>query len=308
MTHFKYLLIVGSFVFFPSHSSWGMDASEQEAARASTSAGSGPNLRLKEITKEDFFAKFGKEITVKKPVPRPESSFSLEGLAPEKLANLQTYDPTEVEKQNCLIFHGVHIKGFNTGSFNALYDDYIDLQNPTLTQMTLGGLWSNLCASASLIHPAKAPTYSPYGLILRVPYQLIYLADYQDVPRTTHPMMKYEVQTFGDSCITTLKRDAIVSRSECLQKTTESWNNEIQFVPEAIVDGILYSVTVTGLWARDTAEEKLVEVLYCGMTTPVMKKQRADIASPEVLTILKNMSEELDIPLVLSSKWEKMDF
>ena len=305
MTHFKSLLIVGVFAFFPSHSSWGMDTSEQEAARASTSAGPSLSSSIREITKEVFFGRHANDIKLKKPIPRPGTSFSLAGLEPETLAKLQTYDPSEVEKQGCLMFHGLYIRGFNAASFNGLYGDYIDLQNPTLTQMTLGGLWSNLCASASLIHPAKAPTYSPYGLILRVPYQLIYLADYQDVPRTTHPMMKYEVQTFGDHCITSLKRGAIISRSECLQKTTESWSNEIQFVPEAIVDGIPFSVSVTGLWARDTAEEKLVEVHYCGMTTPVMKKQRADVAPPEALAILKNMSEELGVPLVLSSEWEK---
>jgi hypothetical protein len=292
-----------------------MNDSELEEARksisttlsvsASAEPSTSTSVSLREITKGLFFAKYGDDIKVKKPLPRPGSSFSLVGLEPEKLADIRTYDPTEVERQGCLMFHGLYIKGFNASTFSKLYGDYLDLQNPTLTQMTLGGLWSNLCASASLIHPAKAPTYSPYGLILRVPYQLIYLADYQDVPRTTHSVMNYEVQTFGDYCITELKRQAIISRDKCLQKTNENWSNEIQFVPEAIVDGIPYSVTVTGLWARDTAEEKLVEVLYCGMTTPVMEKQRAPVAPPEALTVLRNMSEELCIPLILSSEWEK---
>lgn len=54
MTHFKSLLIVGVFALFSPHSSWGMDTSEQEAARASTSAGPSLSSSVREITKEVF--------------------------------------------------------------------------------------------------------------------------------------------------------------------------------------------------------------------------------------------------------------
>ena len=301
MTYFKSILIVATFVFFPFHFSWGMNETEQKAATTS-----GTYSSVREISKEDFFARQGKDIKVKKSVPRPGISFTLEGFDPEKLTNLQTYDPAEVEKEGCLIFHGVHIKHFKAGDFERLYGDYIDFENPTPMQMVLGGLWSNLCMSASLIHPSKSPTWSAYGLTLRVPYPLIYLADYEDVPRTTHAVMQYDVKTFGDYCITSFnRRDKVVSREQCLRETKENWHNEIQFVPEAVVDGIPYSVTVTGLWARDTAEEKLFAVHYAGMAAPVMKKQRADIASPEVIAMLKGMSAELGVPLTLSSEWEK---
>ena len=316
MTNFKSFLIVAIFAFFPFHFSWSMGDSELEDVRKSIStisissvsgsAEPSASASLREITKEDFFALHANAIQVRKSVPRPGTSFSLEGFDPEKLTNLKTYDPAEVEKAGCLIFHGIHIKHFKVGDFKRLYGDYIDLENPTPTQMVLGGLWSNLCMSASLIHPAKSPTWSAYGLTLRVPYPLMYLADSEDVPRTTHASMYYDVKTFGDYCITSFKRrDKVVSREQCLRETKENWHNEIQFVPEAVVDGIPYSITVTGLWARDTAEEKLVAVHYEGMVAPVMKKQRADVASPEDIIILKEMSKELGIPLVLSSEWEK---
>ncbi|MDI9637919.1 hypothetical protein QM565_19515 [Geitlerinema splendidum] len=304
MTHFKYLLIVGTVVFFPFHSSWGMDDLEQEVAGTSTSAG--PSLSVREITKQGFFAKYGDDIRMIKPVPRPGPSFSLVDLEPEKLANLQTYDPAELEKEDFLIFHGVNFNSFNVDGFNKLYGDYIGCQKPTLTQMLLGGLWANLCMSASLIHPSKSPTWSAYGLTLRVPYPLIYLADYEDIPRTTHSGLHHEVRTYGDHCITNFnRRGKIVSREQCLRDTKANWHNEIQFVPEAVINGIPYSVTVTGLWARDIAEEITIEQFYYMDPVPKMEIWHPRVASPEELTILKEMSEELGIPLILSSEWEK---
>ncbi|MDI9635932.1 hypothetical protein QM565_09065 [Geitlerinema splendidum] len=294
MSHFKSLLIIAIFIFFSSHSSWGMDNSEQEAVRASTSAAPSLNSTAREITKEDFFAKYSDDIKVKKPIPRPGPSFSLVNLKPEKLANLRTYDPIEIEKQEFLMFHGVYFENFNAVKFNQLYGDYIDCEDPTLTQMLLGGLWSNLCMSASLIHPSKAPTWSPYGVTLRIPYQLICMTYHYDLLSGTHSTMIDTLRTVGDSCITELQRVEcmLVGRDECFLKTDKYWHNEIHFVPEAIVDGIPYSVTVTGLWARDYQ-------IYSGQSQPI------SMASPKVLAKLKRISEELGIPLVLLSEWEK---
>ncbi len=321
MTCFKSILIVATFFFFPFHFSWGMGDSEQEEVRKnisttsissvsanaelSTSTGSSSSSSLTEISKEDFFAGHGKDIKAKKPVPRPSTSFNLVGLEPEKLANLQTYDPAELEKEGSLIFHGINLKSFNAHDFHRLYGDYIDCQNPTLTQMLLGGFWSNLCVSGSLIHPSKAVTYGNYGLVLRVPYQLIYLADFQDYARATHDMLNYEVQTHGDGVIDRMKRGEIMSRDDCLRNTQILMHNEIQFVPEAVVDGIPYSVTVTGLWARDTIEEIIIERFYYMNLVPKLERWSPNVVSPEVLTMLKSMSEELGIPLILSSEWEK---
>lgn len=63
-----------------------------------------------------------------------------------------------------------------------------------------------------------------------------------------------------------------MSRDDCLQRTQITMHNEIQFVPEAAVDGISYSITVTGLWARDTAEEITIEKYY--YLNPVPKKEK----------------------------------
>jgi hypothetical protein len=101
-------------------------------AELSTSTGSISSSSLTEISKEDFFAGHGKDIKAKKPVPRPSTSFNLVGLEPEKLANLQTYDPAELAKKGSLIFHGINLKSFNAHDFHRLYGDYINCQNPTL--------------------------------------------------------------------------------------------------------------------------------------------------------------------------------
>lgn len=135
MTHFKYLLIVGTVVFFPFHSSWGMDDLEQEVAGTSTSAG--PSLSVREITKQGFFAKYGDDIRMIKPVPRPGPSFSLVDLEPEKLANLQTYDPAELEKEDFLIFHGVNFNSFNVDDLINYMVIILVAKNPHLHKCCL---------------------------------------------------------------------------------------------------------------------------------------------------------------------------
>lgn len=223
---------------------------------------------------------------MKNPVPRPSQEiFSLAAIDPKKLANLQTFDPPELEKRDFLIFHGLKVDSFSIGGFRKLYGDYIDYTAPSLTKMIFSGLWSNVCISASLIHPSKSVTWAPQGLILRVPYQLIYLADSKDASRTTHTLAK----DFGPYLDMSFQRKKILSRDDCFKGTTE-WHNEIQFVPEAVVDGTPYSITVTGLWVRDKIDEKI---------------GYANAASSTALAMVKNMSAELGIPLILSSEWEK---
>ncbi|MBY0500583.1 MAG: hypothetical protein K2P93_01095 [Alphaproteobacteria bacterium] len=297
MFSYRHILIVAISLFFPSYSSWGMNEAEQEEAQRRKSS--------RELSKHDFFA-LHSDIKVKKPVPRPSPElFSLLNLDPKIAANLQTFDPPELEKRDFLMFHGVNMGSFGVGGFRELYGDYIDFTAPSLTKMLLCGLWSNVCTSASLIHPSKSPTWAPQGLILRVPYQLIYLADYKDVPRTTHAYANYEIRTFGSYSDRNFQRKAILSRDDCLEGTTETWHNEIQFVPEAMVDGVLYSITVTGLWARDKADERIVDRLYCGESIPRKEKWRPDIVSSSNLANLKEMSLKLEIPLILASEWKK---
>lgn len=292
------LFFVVSILFIPNFS-WGIDDDNTEDLQRV--------LFRRELSKDNFFDS-NKDIKLVNPLPRPSDvELSLIDLEPEKLANLITFDYEELKRRDFFIFHGVNPHSLTEEKFNELYGDYIECENTTQKKMLFAGLWSNLCISGSLIHPSKSPTYNPQGLILRVPYQLIYMTDYKDMARVTHLHMKYNIHSLDSVIRRKSSSSPLLSRDNCFESTQEHWHNEIQFLPEAVVDGTKYSISVLGLWARDQAKPKMIYRDTWDSVKQDFTMQEvewtADTVSPENLTWFKEISKELELPLVLSSTW-----
>ncbi len=232
---------------------------------------------------------------------------------------LHQWSNDNLEQKGFMVVHASNFLGHNENGFISLYPDRFEVTKETSTtpdkKYFISGLWESSLLSASLVNKDKYPVAGIYGLILKIPPELIIRTYQLDSTTYTHGQLKEIIKAENIKDIEKYLKESLelsvynaemgvgrifapgetedspdfMTPEEMISRGRPYEHNEVKFVPVGKYKGIDYRVQIKGIFYKDRKfnEPGIMEL---------------DLPTEEEIAALLEVGRELGLPVVPLSK------